>query len=131
MTFKEFCQQIPNNIGKFVNNNWVQTIMTLFTIYALIGDDLRLLCTTEEADKVWYLIHFITLCVFIIELLLSSIGIKGYFGSFFFWLDLISSVSLITDIEPIWTFILNIGTDAHDDENLIQYMYTYGNHSET
>jgi len=39
------------------------------------------------------------MALFTIELGLSSFAQEEYFGSFFFWLDLISTVSLLTDIE--------------------------------
>jgi len=43
---------------------------------------------------------------FFIELFLSSIAKEGYFLGFYFWLDLIASLSLITDIGWIWNPIL-------------------------
>ena len=40
------------------------------------------------------------------ELIIQSIGKDDYLNTFFFWLDLISTVSLITDIDFIWNRIL-------------------------
>jgi len=51
----------------------------------------------------------VSLVLFLIELLLSSIGKDGYFNSFFFWLDLISTVSLITDIPVIMDWLTGAG----------------------
>lgn len=48
----------------------------------------------------------IALLLFTIEIIVQSIGKDGYANTFFFWLDLVSTVSLITDIEPIWNRIL-------------------------
>lgn len=86
-----------------VESNFVQVLMTLVTIYALLGDDLKLLTTTVAADDTFTVLTSISLVLFLIELLLASIGKEGYFNSFFFWLDLVSTLSLITDIEPIWS----------------------------
>lgn len=36
--------------------------------------------------------------MFTIEIILSIICKKGYFNSFFFWLDLISTITLILDL---------------------------------
>lgn len=36
--------------ANFVDSNPIQILMTLVTIYALLGDDLKLLTTTIEAD---------------------------------------------------------------------------------
>ena len=44
--------------------------------------------------------------LFFIEIVLSSIAKEDYFNSFYFWLDLISTVSLITDIGWIWDEII-------------------------
>jgi hypothetical protein len=43
------------------------------------------------------------------ELLLSIYAKKGYWWSFYFWLDLIATVSLIPDIGWIWNPI--VGND--------------------
>ena len=87
--------------------------MTVVTIYALLGDDLKLLTTTIEADNTFTVITSIALVLFLIELILASIGKEDYLNSFFFWLDLVSTLSLVTDIPPIWNEI--IGDTATND----------------
>ena len=47
--------------------------------------------------------------LFIIEILLASIVKEGYFNSFYFWLDLVASLSLIFDITWFWDAILGTG----------------------
>lgn len=85
----------------------------MLTVYALFGDDIRLLFFVKESDDVFMTLNVITLVFFALELILSSIGIQNYFGGFFFWLDLISTISIITDIEPVWNSLIGI-----DDESL-------------
>lgn len=80
-------------------------ILFCFTIYALFGDDLRLYFFTKDSDGVFLAFNIITLCLFSLEIILSSIGVKSYFGNFFFWLDFVSTVSIITDIEPLWNLL--------------------------
>jgi hypothetical protein len=87
--------------------------MTLVTIYALLGDDLKLLTTTKEADIYFTWCTSIALVLFMIELILASIGKEGYLNSFFYWLDLVSTLSLVTDIPPIWNQIIG-DTDTND-----------------
>ena len=87
--------------------------MTLVTIYALLGDDLKLLTTTMEADIYFTWCTSIALVLFMLELILASIGKEGYLNSFFYWLDLVSTLSLVTDIPPIWNKV--IGDTATDD----------------
>lgn len=44
-----------------------------------------------------------------IELILGSIAKEDYFLGFYFWLDLVSTVSLIFDIGWFWDAILGTG----------------------
>jgi len=81
----------------------------MVTLYALFGDDFRLIFAPIESDDTFTSFTILSLVLFMLELILASIGQEGYFNSYFFWLDLISSVSMITDIQPIMTAILTIG----------------------
>lgn len=80
--------------------------MTIVTIYALFGDDIRLAFFTKEADDVFFAMTFVSMILFFVELVLSSIAKEDYFNSFYFWLDLVSTISLITDIGWIWDEII-------------------------
>ena len=44
--------------------------MACITIWALFGDDLRLVATTKEADDAFYITFFICFLLFLIELIL-------------------------------------------------------------
>lgn len=87
--------------------------MTIITIYALLGDDIKLLVFTKTADDTFTLLTFISMIMFFIELALASIGKKDYFNSFFFWLDFLSTISLITDIP--WILDLITGDSSGDE----------------
>ena len=43
--------KIRLRIFKFLNNKYIQIIMLLVTIYALIGDDIRILAFEKTSDK--------------------------------------------------------------------------------
>lgn len=111
-------------MGIFVNSQCVQTIMLFVTIYALIGDDIRIMSFSKDQDVAFLWLNSIALLAFVIELTLSSIGVKEYFGSFFFWLDLLSTVSIITDIEPLMIALISLfNTDETDpSHNYIHQM---------
>jgi len=83
--------------------------MTLVTLYALLGDDLRIICWDKEADTVFLGITVASMVFFTVELVLASIGKQEYFNSFFFWLDLLSTASLITDVEPVMAMMTGGG----------------------
>jgi len=107
------------NVGVFLNTSFVQTLMFLVTLYALLGDDIRLLAFPKSLDDTFIKMTIASLFLFLIELTLASIGQPDYLGSFFFWLDLISTLSIITDIPPIMDAMTGAGggTDAEGGED--------------
>ena len=72
--------------------------MALVTLYALIGDDIRLWLTDKPADPYFYAFFIVSLFLFSLELLINSLVVDGFKYSFFFWLDIIATLSLIPDI---------------------------------
>lgn len=78
------------------------TWMTILTIYALFGDDIRVSGFNKQADTTFYSLTVVCLFFFTIEIIFSSLCKKNYWLGFFFWLDLISTISLITDIGWVW-----------------------------
>lgn len=77
--------------------------MTLITIYSLFFDDIRALAVDKEYDDVFYGITSFCFAMFIIEIFLAAISKEDYFPGFFFWLDVISTLSMIPDIGWIWS----------------------------
>lgn len=83
--------------------------MAVVTIYSLFADDIQYLAFTKSAGKNYIIIienidyvfnalNITAFSLFVIELILSSIAKEEYFLSFYFWLDLVSTLSMITDI---------------------------------
>lgn len=84
-----------------VENRYFVTLTTLLTVFALIGDDMRLACTQKPAD-IWFdAATSFCLVTFSIEVILSCRGKEDYFLSFFFYLDTVSTVTLLLDITTI------------------------------
>lgn len=80
-------------------DNWVfQLIVSFFTLYALFGDDLRILAFSKSSDVVFNILSIIAMAGFFIEIILSVCVKSDYLNSFFFWLDLISTVTLVLDL---------------------------------
>lgn len=81
------------------------------TVYALFGDDMRLWLTVKTADDIFFGISAAAFVLFFYELLVNSVARPGFANppSFFFWLDLLATLSLGPDIgwvwEPIETYI--------------------------
>ena len=101
-----------------LDNQAVTFFMALVTLYALFGDDFRLAFYTKPSDDTFFTLTTCSLFIFAIEIILSCIALDGYFNSFYFWLDMVSTVSLITDIGWIWDSLT--GTSDYSASNAEQ-----------
>mmetsp|Transcript_5389 Transcript_5389/g.8332 ORF Transcript_5389/g.8332 Transcript_5389/m.8332 type:complete len:131 (-) Transcript_5389:2123-2515(-) len=92
--------------------------MTVITIFALLGDDIKLLVFPKGADDTFTVLTSASMIFFFIEIVLASFGKPDYFNSFFFWLDLVSTLSLITDIDPAMDALFG-QTDESDTSDAV------------
>ncbi|CAG9322320.1 unnamed protein product [Blepharisma stoltei] len=92
---RAFCKQILTHWG-------YAFCMILLTLFVLFCDDIRLIATSKSTDDIFF--SFVTICMvfFTFDIIISSIIIDRYFLSFFFWLDIVLTASLIMDIGWIW-----------------------------
>lgn len=97
-------------LNAILNNNIFITFMTIITIYALFGDDIRVVSCPKSADEVFYSLTCIALFFFTVEIIMASIAQKDYFLGFYFWLDTVSTLSLLTDIGWLMEAILGGGS---------------------
>lgn len=96
-------------MNKILENNIYIIFMTIVTIYALFADDFRLLLAPKSADEVFWSLTCAALFFFAVELIMASFAQKDYFLGFYFWLDLIATVSLFTDIGWIYNELVGGG----------------------
>jgi class 3 adenylate cyclase len=83
-------------------NRAVSAFMTCLVMWSLFCDDIRLLCTDKSADDGFYAVVMFMLIVFAVEFgMLNWLKPKYTFG-FYFWLDLVATLSLIPDVGWIW-----------------------------
>ena len=75
--------------------------MSLLTIWALFASDIEYAFLSKKVDYSFNIIQIFILCIFIMEFILNCISKNFYIFSFFFYLDLISTISLIQDIDYI------------------------------
>ena len=87
-------------------------LIAFTTIFALYGDDFRLLVCPKSADIVFQVLTFLALIIFVGEMIINVAVTKKYLWGFDFWLDLVSTVSLIPDIGFMWDPIT--GADEND-----------------
>ena len=94
-------------------NTYVAVFFAVITIWVLISDDLRLACMPPSADAPMAAIAVICMVAFVFEIVMYSIGTKSYLFSFFFWLDVLATASMILDIPLVRNAIL--GTDGNSE----------------
>lgn len=95
---------IRGQVRDIVEGKFVTIVMALLTVFALLGDDMRLWFTTKEADIYFNAGFSLSMLLFTIELLINSMVVDDFKYSFFFWLDIIATISLAPDI----SWIMNI-----------------------
>lgn len=72
--------------------------MTIVTIYALFGDDIRFIALPIEVDNAWYAMTSLAIFLFLTEIVLAFYAKFEYRFSFFFFLDLVSSITMLFDV---------------------------------
>ena len=80
-------------------------VMTLITVYTLFFDDLRVIFFPKILDDLFYTLSTLAMLSFIVEMALSIYAVDEYFLSFVFWLDLLSTVTMVPDIGWLWFWI--------------------------
>ena len=90
-----------------------QILITILTVYSLFADDIRTAVFSAPIDIYFDWMSLVVMSVFTVEILLSSAFVEGYFLSFFFFLDIVSTVSIIFDINFISDIIFSTSTNSN------------------
>jgi len=83
---------------KLLENYYWIGMMSFVTFYALFADDIRILLLPKEADMTMDVLTLLAITLYLIELVLGVNCVDKYFGSFFFWVDFVSLLSMIPDV---------------------------------
>ena len=86
------------NLDDFLENLYVQIVLSIINVFALFADDIRCLAFTKSADTGFYAALCVAMGIFVLEIILCSISKVDYFLSLYFWIDIVSTVSLVGDI---------------------------------
>ena len=128
--------RLKAGINTFIESTPVVITMSIITIWALFSDDIRLAATMKDADLGFEVVISICFFMFLSEIILASYA-KGQeylyipdqtrlpketayqsfirrikIGSFYFWLDLIATISLIFEIHWIVGDSLTTGAQS-------------------
>ena len=93
-------------IEKFLDSTPVIIFMTVLTIFAMFASDVQAAFLPTTFDFPFDCIQCCLVILFSAEILLACISKKKYLGSFFFWLDVISTLSLLQDISFVLDSLL-------------------------
>lgn len=72
-----------------------------------------MLITSKGADDTFNVLAIVSIVAFLLEMVLVSYAQEGYFLSFFFWLDVVSTVSIFADVGWLWEEIVGSGTQGN------------------
>lgn len=61
------------SVEKFLDSTVMQVVMGVITIYALFGDDVRVLVTNANGDPVFWVLNCIVFVVFSLEIVVNCI----------------------------------------------------------
>ncbi len=73
-------------------------IITIVTIISLFADDIRQIFFPKEADIVFSIITIICMLMFLFEMVCLSLVKENYFNGYYFWLDMISTLTMVLDL---------------------------------
>jgi hypothetical protein len=93
--------KVKNPGQKFVENSKIQLFLLIVTFYALFADDYRTLMTKPDMDINFDIFVWICIAIFTIEIVICCISKSGYNNSYYFYLDFISTGSLVLDFSPV------------------------------
>jgi len=84
-----------------LNNLIFKIIINMTVVFVLFGSDIRFL-TPHATDKIFDAFFIFSIFLFIMEIQFSIVMDRLYLFRFFFWLDIISTISLIFEISFVY-----------------------------
>lgn len=97
---------LRRRIQRVSQNSWVVGGFAVITLWVLFADDLRLACMPIAADEAIAIISIVCMIAFAFEIVMYSVSNKNYMLSFFFWLDILATLSMVLDIPAVQNKIL-------------------------
>ena len=94
---------------RFIDHPKIQLILLVVTLYSLFADDYRVLSSKKQVDRIYDVFCIICLVVFAFEIVIAAIWKPMYMSSYYFYLDIISTASLILDFSPVSDAIIVFG----------------------
>lgn len=98
---------------RIINNKMFAVMISFLVVYKLIYPDIKMMWISKSFDWFSYSMSAFCMVVFATEMIMQCIVVEGYFLQFFFWVDFVSTITIIADIGWIWS---RFETDADDSD---------------
>ena len=112
--------QIRYQILGVLDSHLTTLFMTMLTIYALFGQDIKILGFPKSYDNAFNSLTIICLLFYSLEILLTVLCRPEYRWSFYFWLDLISTLTFVLDLSWLWDSALGLNSDTSSSNSGLQ-----------
>lgn len=96
-----------HKLQRWLDSTLVVLLMNSITCYVLFADDIRVLLASVHEDDGFFAMACLCMCLFSLEIGISWYAKPNYRWSYYFYLDLVATLSLITDIGWVWERITN------------------------
>ena len=97
---------------KVLKSKEFNVLMVILTVYALFGDDVRLAFYDVDDDQVFYNLSTFAMAMFLIEMGLQYYFREEYRWGFYFWLDVLSTASMIPDTNLLTAVLYSDGDSS-------------------
>lgn len=105
--------------NKILNHNITQGILALALVVSLFLPDLWVISNPDnDADIALNVILVITFVLFVLEVVVTTIAREEYFNSFFFWMDILGTLSILIDITWISNSVSMLQANADNGTTL-------------
>ncbi len=102
------CEKFKELLMHSVENIFVQILILILACYSLFHQDIMFLCLPKVIDVPFEHTTEATFFFFLIEFIIFLIAKKKFVGSFYFYLDMISLISLLPEVHLIWSPLLTL-----------------------
>lgn len=79
--------------------------MSIVTIYALFASDIQVAVFNKDSDGVFTVLLILCFIFFAVEIFLNTIVVDDFKYSFFFWLDIVATISIVIDMNWFLDFL--------------------------
>jgi len=104
--------KIRLKLEKVVDHNFFVIFFMILTVFIMFIGDIESGWLPAKSDDPIDILQTIILIIFTSEIIINCLAKEAYTLYFFFWLDVVSTISIIQDISFIFDPLLSIGSDV-------------------